>query len=92
MAYLMKPVNEQELLATQVVMARFEEQQRVLQHAVGLEEQLATRKLVDRAKGMLMERQGLSEKDACQRIQRQTRQERRSMRQVAEAILCQARD
>jgi response regulator NasT len=53
MAYLMKPVNEQELLATlQVVMARFEEQQQVLQHAVGLEEQLATRKLADRAKGV----------------------------------------
>jgi AmiR/NasT family two-component response regulator len=93
MAYLMKPVNEQELLATlQVVMARFEEQQQVIQHAVGLEEQLATRKLVDRAKGVLMERQGLSEKDAYQRIQRQARQERRSMRQVAEAILRQARD
>ena len=93
MAYLMKPVNEQELLATlQVVMARFEEQQQVIQHAVGLEEQLATRKLVDRAKGVLMEQQGLSEKDAYQRIQRQARQERRSMRQVAEAILRQARD
>jgi AmiR/NasT family two-component response regulator len=39
-----------------------------------------------------MERQGLSEKDAYQRIQRQARQERRSMRQVAEATLCQARD
>jgi AmiR/NasT family two-component response regulator len=60
----------------QVVMARFEEQ-------------LATRKLVDRAKGVLTERQGLSERDAYQRIQRQ---ERRSMRQVAEAILRQARD
>jgi AmiR/NasT family two-component response regulator len=93
MAYLMKPVNEQELLATlQVVMARFEEQQQVIQHAVGLEEQLATRKLVDRAKGVLMEQQGLSEKDAYQHIQRQARQERRSMRQVAEAILRQARD
>jgi AmiR/NasT family two-component response regulator len=53
------------------------------------EEQLATRKLVDRAKGVLTERQGLSERDAYQRIQRQ---ERRSMRQVAEAILRQARD
>jgi response regulator NasT len=93
MAYLMKPINEPELLATlQVVMARFEEQQRVLWHAVDLEQQLATRKLVDRAKGVLMERDGLSEQDAYQCIQRQARQERRSMRQVAEAILRQARD
>ncbi len=93
MAYLMKPVNEHELLATlQVVMARFDEQQQVLRHAVGLEEQLATRKLVDRAKGVLMAREGLSENDAYQRIQRQARQERRSMRQVAQAILRQARD
>jgi len=93
MAYLMKPVNEQELLATlQVVMARFEEQQQVIQHAVELEEQLATRKLVDRAKGVLMQRESISEEDAYRLIQSQARQERRSMRQVAEAILRQARD
>ncbi len=93
MAYLIKPINEQELLATlQIVMARFEEQQQVLRHAVELKEQLTTRKLVERAKGVLMQRESLGEEQAYRRIQRQARQERRSMRQVAEAILRRARD
>ncbi len=93
MAYLIKPVNEQELLATlEVVMARFAERQWLCQQATELEEQLATRKVVERAKGVLMQREPLSEEEAYRRIQRQARQERRTMRQVAEAILRQARD
>jgi AmiR/NasT family two-component response regulator len=88
LAYLIKPVNEQELLATlEVVTARFEEQQWLVQQATELEEQLEARKVVERAKGVLMERESLSEKEAYLRIQRQARQERRTMRQVAEAIL-----
>ena len=88
MAYLLKPVDEQELLATlQVVTARFEEQQWLVQQANDLEDRLATRKVVERAKGVLMERESLTEEEAYLRIQRQARQERRTMRQVAEAIL-----
>ncbi len=88
MAYLIKPVKERELLATlEVVVARFADQQRVLQQAVELEQRLATRKVVERAKGVLMQAEGLSEEDAYRRIQRQARQGRRSMRQVAEGIL-----
>lgn len=93
MAYLVKPVDERELLATlEVVTARFEEQQQVLRQAAELEQRLAARKVVERAKGMLMQREGLSEEEAYRCIQRQARQERRTMRQVAEAILRQARD
>ena len=92
MAYLMKPVDERELLATlEVVTARFAEQQHVLQQASELEEQLAARKAIDRAKGVLMQRQSLSEEEAYRYIQRQAREQRRSMRQVAEAILRAAR-
>jgi response regulator NasT len=88
MAYLIKPVKERELLATlEVVTTRFAEQQQLLQQTHKLEEQLATRKAVERAKGVLMQRGSLSEKEAYQRIQRQARRERRSMREVAEAIL-----
>jgi len=88
MAYLMKPVDERELLATlEVVTARFEEQWHLVQHANALEERLEARKLIERAKGVLMARDGLGEKDAYLRIQRQAREERRSMRQVAEGIL-----
>jgi AmiR/NasT family two-component response regulator len=88
MAYLIKPVKERELLATlEVVTMRFAEQQQLLQQADELEEQLATRKTVERAKGMLMQQESLSEEEAYRRIQRQARQTRRTMREVAEAIL-----
>lgn len=93
LAYLIKPVNEQELLATlEVVTARFEEQQWLVQQATELEGRLEARKVVERAKGVLMERESLGEKEAYLRIQRQARQERRTMRQVAEAILGEAAD
>jgi response regulator NasT len=88
MAYLIKPVKEQELLATvEVATARFAEHRWLAEQANELEEKLAARKVVERAKGVLMARDGLGEKEAYQAIQRQARQERRSMRQVAEAIL-----
>ena len=91
LAYLIKPVNEQELLATlEVVTARFEEQQWLVQQATELEGRLEARKVVERAKGVLMERESLGEKEAYLHIQRQARQERRTMRQVAEAILGEA--
>jgi response regulator NasT len=90
LAYLIKPVDEQELLATlEVATARFAEQQHLVRQANDLEEQLEARKLVERAKGVLMQRESLSEKEAYLRIQRQARQERCPMRQVAEAILRQ---
>jgi AmiR/NasT family two-component response regulator len=93
LAYLIKPVDEQELLATlEVVTARFAEQQHLVRQANDLEEQLESRKLVERAKGVLMQRESLGEKEAYLRIQRQARQERCTMRQVAEAILRQSQD
>ena len=51
-----------------------------------IQEELETRKLVDRAKGILM-RKGLTEEDAFRRIQKQAMDLRRSMRQIAEAII-----
>jgi AmiR/NasT family two-component response regulator len=93
LAYLIKPVDEQELLATlEVVTARFAEQQHLVRQANDLEEQLEARKVVERAKGVLMQRESLSEKEAYLHIQRQARQQRRTMRQVAEAILRQVGD
>jgi len=93
LAYLIKPVDEQELLATlEVVTARFAEQQHLVQQANDLGQRLEARKVVERAKGVLMQRESLGEKEAYLRIQRQAREERRTMRQVAEAILRQAGD
>lgn len=90
MAYLIKPVDERELLATlEVVMARFAEQQELLQRTAAIEEQLTARKVIERAKGVLMQHASLSEEEAYRRIQQQARRERRTMRQVAEEILRQ---
>lgn len=53
----------------------------------GLKEALETRKLVERAKGILMKRHGIGEQDAFTRIQHQARSSRKAMREVAEAII-----
>jgi len=85
--YLIKPVNERDLAAAiGVALARFNEQQNALREAEKLREDLETRKIVERAKGVLIDR-GMGESDAYQTIQRKARDERTSMREVAEKIL-----
>ncbi len=88
LAYLVKPVREAELIpAIEVAMARFQEL-RALQHEVGtLKDTLETRKFVERAKGVLMKREGVDEQEAFLRIQRQSRNTRTPMRDIAKAIL-----
>lgn len=89
--YLIKPVNERDLAAAiGVALARFNEQQNALREAEKLREDLETRKLVDRAKGVLIDR-GLSESEAYQTIQRKARDGRTSMREVAEKILAEGK-
>lgn len=88
MAYLVKPIKERELLATlEVVAARFSEFAWMQQRTVELEEELEARKAIERAKGVLMRGEGMSEEEAYRRIQRQARSEGRSMREVAEELL-----
>ena len=53
----------------------------------GVKEALETRKLVERAKGILMKRHGIGEQEAFARIQQQARTARRAMREIAEAII-----
>jgi response regulator NasT len=85
--YLIKPVNERDLAAAiPIALARYEETQALTREKAELEESLETRKLVDRAKGKLMQG-GLSEEDAYLTIQRQAREGRMTMKQAAEAIL-----
>ena len=91
MAYLIKPIKEKELLVTlEVVAARFAEFQWLHQQTIELKEELAARKVIERAKGVLMRRENLSEEEAYHRIQQKARVERRAMREVAEEILDQA--
>lgn len=86
--YVIKPFDETNLLpAIEVVLARFREYQEISKEASRLEERLATRVAVDRAKGILMDKQGMTEQEAFRNIQRMSMNSRKSMREVAEAII-----
>lgn len=91
LAYLVKPVKEEDLVpAIEVALARFADLVRKDERIGELEEQLATRKLVERAKGVLMQREGISEEEAFRRIQLEARRTRRTMREVAQQILSES--
>jgi AmiR/NasT family two-component response regulator len=86
-AYLVKPFRESDLLpAIQTAKARYAELEALREEAESLAEALATRKVVERAKGLLMEQEGLSEQDAFTRLQRVSQTSGRPMRVVAEAL------
>jgi AmiR/NasT family two-component response regulator len=86
--YLVKPFRDSDIQpAVEVALARFEEFKALRTQVKSLEESLETRKIVDRAKGVLMDTQSLKEADAFRRIQKLSMDSRKSMREVAEAIL-----
>ncbi len=88
MGYLVKPFAEAELKPSiDVALARWRETRQVQQDLEQTKDTLETRKLVERAKGVLMDSQGLKEAEAFRRIQRLSMNSRKSMREVAEAIL-----
>ncbi len=87
-AYLVKPFREAQLVpAIEIALARFQEFRELRQDVADLREALETRKQVERAKGILMEEQGLNEAEAFRRIQQISMNTRRPMREVAAAIL-----
>ena len=87
-AYLVKPVKENDLLpALEVAIARAEEYQTLRKEVTDLKESIEVRKLVERAKGVLMQSFSLSEPEAFRRIQKLSMDSRKSMREIAEAIL-----
>ena len=89
-AYLIKPLREEKLMpAIELAQARFLEQQALAEEVQGLEDALASRDLLDRAKQRLMERFGIGEAEAFQRIHRQARDSRRPLRRVAQEIINQ---
>jgi len=86
--YLLKPFREAEITpAIEVALARFREFRELETEIGSLKETLETRKLVDRAKGLLMDTQGLTEAEAYRKIQKMSMNTRKSMREIAEAIL-----
>jgi response regulator NasT len=86
--YLVKPFRETDLApAIELALARFAEF-RALQEEVGnLQEALETRKKVEKAKGILMDQQGMSESEAFRKIQKMSMNTRKPMKEVAEAII-----
>ena len=86
--YLVKPFRETELMPViELAFARFNELRDLEREVTDLKEALETRKLVERAKGVLMEVHGLREADAFNRMRKTSMDNRKSMRDVAEAIL-----
>ena len=73
--------------AIEVALGRFQELKALHDQATSLEEQLETRKLVDRAKGLLNEKMGLSEPEAFRWIQKASMDRRLTMQDVAKAII-----
>jgi len=86
--YLVKPFRETDLApAIELALARFAEF-RALQDEVGnLTEALETRKKVEKAKGILMDKQGMTETEAFRKIQKMSMNTRKPMKEVAEAII-----
>jgi AmiR/NasT family two-component response regulator len=88
MGYLVKPIKEAELLAMiEVAAQRFEEHIRVAQIANELEEEVSSRRIIDRAKGMLMQDDDISEFEAYQRLQQLAQIERQTLLEVAQELI-----
>jgi response regulator NasT len=88
LAYLVKPFQKSDLIpAIEVAIGRFREMQAISGERDKLEEQLETRKAIDRAKGILMDELGMKEQEAFAFIQRTAMSERTKMREVADRII-----
>jgi len=86
--YLAKPFREEDLLpAIATARARFDQLSAVREQVDSLAEALAARKAIERAKGLLMQNQRLTEQDAFARLRRASQTSGRPMRVIAEAII-----
>lgn len=88
LAYLVKPFQRNDLVpAIELAIGRFEEMKALEEENKDLEQRLATRKLVERAKGLLMDDLDMKENEAFRWIQRRAMDERKTMKDIAERIL-----
>ncbi|MBP2651135.1 MAG: pdtaR [Firmicutes bacterium] len=91
LAYLVKPVKEANLFpAMEIALAKFQEFAELERELDQVKNSLETRKILDRAKGILMDAYGLNENEAYRRIQQYSMAKRKSIRDVAEAIILAA--
>jgi response regulator NasT len=88
LAYLVKPFQKSELLPQiEIALGRYREMKALAEEVKSLEEQLETRRLVERAKGLLMDEQGMKEIDAFNWIQKTAMRERLTMREIARRVI-----
>ncbi|MEY3020192.1 MAG: hypothetical protein RLZZ272_1176 [Actinomycetota bacterium] len=88
MAYLVKPFQKHDLLpAIEIAIGRHRELSGLAATVDDLQGRLASRKVIERAKGLLQEREGLSESDAFRRLQREAMEGRETMQRVAERTI-----
>lgn len=88
MAYLVKPVRAEELApSVELAITRFKEFMELRRENEALKSTIQARKLIEKAKGLLMEREGLSEADSFTRIRKISMDKRKSMAEVAEVII-----
>lgn len=88
MSYLLKPFKREDLApAIEIAVARFRDLEVLAKEAESLSDRLETRKIIDRAKGQLMDKFGKTEGDAFRFIQQTAMSRRTSMKQIAQAVL-----
>ncbi len=88
MAYLTKPVRKEELIgAVELAVSRFREFERLRKENEDLKNTLEARKLIEKAKGLLMEKEGISEAEAFARIRKISMDKRKPMKDIAEVII-----
>ena len=88
MAYLVKPFQKHDLLpAIEIAAGRFADLQGLESQVGTLQDRLEARKVIERAKGLLQQQEGLSEQEAFRRLQQQAMSDRLSMRDVAERVI-----
>lgn len=86
--YLIKPVTLEALSAQiEVAVRRFNEAQQLAAEREALAQTLETRKLAERAKGILMKRLNLSEADAHKRLQQESQKRRMSLAEISRRII-----
>lgn len=88
MGYLVKPINCEDLKPViEVAISRFAEFQNLRKENDSLKDTLDARKVTEKAKGLLMEKEGLSEHEAFARIQKISMDKRQSMKEIAEVLI-----
>ena len=88
LAYLVKPVAEKHLFpAMEIALSRWRETESLEKELAEMRDSLETRKLLDRAKGILMQAHGISEEEAYRRMQRYSMEKRRTLKEVAAAVV-----